>query len=58
MNKFYIWTGIVITLLITNLLEWTTIPWLLLKIVAFATVCVWVWAIIVATILIIINGIK
>jgi hypothetical protein len=57
-SKFGAWTWLIVILLITNYFGWTAIPWMLLKIVACTTVCVWAWAIIVATIIVIMNSKK
>lgn len=50
-NKFTAISWIVITLLITNYFGWTSIPWLILQIPAAIIGVIWVWAIIVATII-------
>lgn len=52
-NKFTAISWIVITLLITNYFGWTSIPWLILQIPAAIIGVIWVWAIIVATIIVI-----
>lgn len=57
-SKFGAWTWLIIILLFTNYFGWTAIPWILLKIVACATSCVWIWAILVATIMVIIDNKK
>ena len=55
-NKFNVATWIVILLSITNYLEWTSIPWILLKVPAAIIGVVWVWAILVATVMVIVNS--
>lgn len=52
-NKFTAISWIVITLLITNYFGWTSIPWLILQIPATIIGVIWVWAIIVATIIVV-----
>lgn len=44
---------IVILLSITNYFGWTSIPWILLQIPAAIIVGLWIWAIILATIIVI-----
>ena len=51
-NKFNVATWIVILLSITNYLEWTSIPWLILQIPAAIIGVIWAWAIIIATIVV------
>lgn len=58
MNKFSIWSWLIVIFLLTNYFGWTTIPWMLLKIVAYATGFIWLWGIIVGTIIVIINNTK
>ena len=55
-NKFNVATWIVILLSITNYLGWTSIPWILLKVPAAIIGAIWVWAILVATVMVIVNG--
>ena len=55
-NKFQAISCLVVTLLLTNYLEWTSIPWILLKIPAAIIGVIWVWAILVATVMVIVNG--
>lgn len=55
MNKINAITCIIVSLLITNSLGWTHIPWLLLQIPAAVIAVIWVWAIIIASIIIIKN---
>ena len=57
-SKFGAWTWLIVILLITNYFGWTAIPWMLLKIVAYATSCIWVWVILVATVIFIMNNVK
>ncbi len=45
------------TLMITNYLGWTSIPWVLLKISGGVLVGIWVWVLIVAA-LVVANEIK
>jgi hypothetical protein len=54
-NKFNVATWIVILLSITNYLEWTSIPWILLQIPAAVIAVIWIYAIIMASIIIIKN---
>ena len=44
---------IVILLSITNYFGWTSIPWILIKIPATIIAGLWIWAIILATIIVI-----
>lgn len=55
MNKINAITCIIVSLLITNSLGWTHIPWLLLQIPAAVIAVIWVWAIVIASIIIIKN---
>ena len=55
-NKFNVATWIVILLSITNYLGWTSRPWILLKVPAAIIGVIWVWAILVATVMVIVNG--
>lgn len=52
MNKINAITCIIVSLLITNSLGWTHIPWLLLQIPAAVIAVIWAWAIIIATIVV------
>ena len=52
-NKFNVATWIVILLSITNYFGWTSIPWVLIKIPAAIIAGLWIWAIILATIIVI-----
>jgi hypothetical protein len=54
-NKFNVATWIVILLSITNYFGWTSIPWILLKVPAAIIGVIWIWAIVVATVMIIVN---
>lgn len=55
-NKFQAISYLVATLLLTNYFGWTSIPWILLKIPAAIIGVIWVWAILVATVMVIVNG--
>ncbi len=55
-NIFNVATWIVIILSITNYFGWTSIPWILIQIPAAAIGAIWVWAILVATVIVIVNG--
>ncbi len=50
-NKFNVISWIVVILLVTNYFGWTSIPWLLLQIPATIIAVIWIWVIIVATII-------
>jgi hypothetical protein len=54
-NKFNVATWIVIILSMTNYFGWTSIPWILLKVPAAIIVGLWIYAIIMASIIIIKN---
>lgn len=54
-NKFDVATWIVILLSITNYFGWTSIPWILIKIPAAIIGVIWIWAIVVATVMIIVD---
>ena len=49
---FKYFSTLIPTLMITNHLGWTHIPWLLLKIPGCVLVGLWAWAIIIATIVV------
>ena len=55
-NKFQAISYLVATFLLTNYFGWTSIPWILLKVPAAIIGVIWVWAILVATVMLIING--
>jgi hypothetical protein len=55
MNKLNTISLIVAILSLTNYFGWTTIPWILIQIPATVIIAIWVWAIIVATIIVINN---
>mgnify|MGYP006974358330 CR=1 FL=1 len=55
-NKFQSISCLVVTLLLTNYFGWTSIPWILIKIPAAIIGVLWIWAIVVATVMIIVNG--
>ena len=54
-NKFKAISYLVATLLLTNYFGWTSIPWILLQIPATVIVVIWIYAIIMASIIIIKN---
>lgn len=53
LNKFKTINWLVFGLTITNYLGWTNIPWLLLNIPAAIIVVIWIYAIIMASIIVI-----
>jgi hypothetical protein len=53
---FDVATWIVIILSITNYFGWTSIPWILIQIPAATIGAIWVWAILVVTVILIVNG--
>jgi hypothetical protein len=55
MNKLNTISLIVAILSLTNYFGWTTIPWILIQIPATVIIAIWVWAIVVATIIVINN---
>ena len=55
-DKIKAFSWMVIILYITNHCGWTSIPWILLKIPAAIIGVIWVWAILVATVILIVNG--
>ena len=58
MNKLNTISLIVAILSLTNYFGWTTIPWILIQIPATVVIAIWVWAIVVATIIVIKNYTK
>ncbi len=55
MKKLNAISLIVAILSLTNYLEWTSIPWILIQIPAAVVIAIWVWAIVIASIIIIKN---
>ena len=55
MNKLNAISLIVAILSLINYFGWTTIPWILIQIPAAVVIAIWVWAIVVASIIIIKN---
>ena len=58
MNKLNTISLIVAILSLTNYFGWTTIPWILIQIPAAVVIAIWIWAIVVATIIVIKNNTK
>ena len=58
MNKLNLISLIVAILSLTNYFGWTTIPWILIQIPAAVVIAIWIWAIVVATIIVIKNNTK
>lgn len=58
MNKLNTISLIVAILSLTNYFGWTAIPWILIQIPATVIIAIWVWAIVVATIIVIKNYTK
>ena len=54
-NKFQAISYLVATLLLTNYFGWTSIPWILLQIPATVIAVIWIYAIIMASIITIKN---
>ena len=54
-NKFQAISYLVATLLLTNYFGWTSIPWIILQIPATVIAVIWLYAIIMASIMIIKN---
>ena len=52
-NKFQAISYLVVTLLLTNYFGWTSIPWIILQIPATVIAVIWIYAIIMASIIII-----
>ena len=52
-NKFQAISCLVVTLLLTNYFGWTSIPWIILQIPATVIAVIWIYAIIMASIIII-----
>lgn len=55
MKKLNAISLIVAILSLTNYFGWTTIPWILIQIPAAIVIAIWVWAIVIASIIIIKN---
>ena len=55
MKKLNIISLIVAILSLTNYFGWTTIPWILIQIPATVVIAIWIWAIVIASIIIIKN---
>jgi hypothetical protein len=58
MNKFNAISSILTILSLTNYFGWTTIPWILIQVPATIVIAIWIWAIVVATIIVIKNNTK
>jgi hypothetical protein len=58
MNKFNAISSILAILSLTNYFGWTTIPWILIQVPATIVIAIWIWAIVVATIIVIKNNTK
>jgi hypothetical protein len=56
MSKFEVISLIVVALSITNYCGWTSIPWILLQVPIAILSITWIWAILVVTVTLIING--
>ena len=54
-NKFQAISYLVATLLLTNYFGWTSIPWIILQIPATVIAVIWLYAIIMASIIVIKN---
>ena len=54
-NKFQAISYLVATLLLTNYFGWTSIPWIILQIPATVIAAIWIYAIIMASIIVIKN---
>ena len=54
-NKFQAVSYLVATLLLTNYFGWTSIPWIILQIPATVIAVIWLYAIIMASIIVIKN---
>ena len=54
-NKFQAISYLVATLLLTNYFGWTSIPWIILQIPATVIAVIWIYAIIMASIITIKN---
>ena len=55
MKKLNTISLIVAILSLTNYFGWTTIPWILIQIPAAVVIAIWIWAMVVATIIVIKN---
>ena len=55
MKKLNTISLIVAILSLTNYFGWTTIPWILIQIPATVVIAIWIWAMVVATIIVIKN---
>ena len=55
MEKLKTISLIVAILSLTNYFKWTAIPWILIQIPATVIIAIWIWAIIIASIIIIKN---
>lgn len=55
MKKLNVISLIVAILSLTNYFGWTTIPWILIQIPATVVIAIWIWAIVIASIIIIKN---
>ena len=58
MNKLNLISLIVAILSLTNYFGWTTVPWILIQIPAAIVIVIWIWAMVVATIIVIKNYTK